>query len=112
VGARFFAHMQTSPGAHPASCTMGTGSILGVKHPGRGADHPPPPSTGLRMCRATPLLPLWALGGLLDGDLCYTSGKMVETCCLNVLISTYVVLDSLTISLLLSYIYIYIYIYI
>jgi hypothetical protein len=44
LGARFFAHIQTSPGDHPASCTMGIGSLLGVKRPGRGADHPPPPS--------------------------------------------------------------------
>jgi hypothetical protein len=29
VGARFFAHVQTGPGAHPASCTMGNGSFLG-----------------------------------------------------------------------------------
>ena len=40
---RFFsAPVQTGPGAHPASCTMGTGSFPGVKRPGRGADHPPP----------------------------------------------------------------------
>jgi hypothetical protein len=45
VGVRFFAHVQTSPGAHPASCTMGTGSFPGVKRPGRGADNPPPSST-------------------------------------------------------------------
>jgi hypothetical protein len=44
VGTRFFAHVQTGPGAHPASCTMGTGSFPGVKLPGRGADHPLPPS--------------------------------------------------------------------
>jgi hypothetical protein len=44
VGARFFAHIQTGPGAHPASCTMGTGSFPGVKRPGLGAEHPPPPS--------------------------------------------------------------------
>jgi hypothetical protein len=43
-GARFFAHVQTSFGAHPASCTMGTGSFPGVKRPGRGADHPLPSS--------------------------------------------------------------------
>jgi hypothetical protein len=43
-GARFFAHVQTGPGAHPASCTMGTVSFRGVKRPGRGFDHPPPPS--------------------------------------------------------------------
>jgi hypothetical protein len=28
---RFLAPVQTGPGAHPASCTMGTGSFLGVK---------------------------------------------------------------------------------
>jgi hypothetical protein len=44
VGAKFFAHVQTGPGAHPASCTMGTGSFPVVKRPGRGADHPPPSS--------------------------------------------------------------------
>jgi hypothetical protein len=31
VEARFFAHVQTGPGAHPASCTMGTGYFPGVK---------------------------------------------------------------------------------
>jgi hypothetical protein len=44
VGARFFAHVQTGPGPHPASCTMGTGYFPGVKRPERGADHPPPPA--------------------------------------------------------------------
>jgi hypothetical protein len=29
--ARFSAPVQTGPGAHPASCTMGTGSFPGVK---------------------------------------------------------------------------------
>jgi hypothetical protein len=42
VGVRFFAHVQTGPGAHPAFCTVGTGSFPGVKRPGRDADHPPP----------------------------------------------------------------------
>ena len=41
-GARFSAPVQTGPGAHPATCTMGTGSFPGVKRPGRGADHPSP----------------------------------------------------------------------
>jgi hypothetical protein len=27
VGARFFVAIQTGPGAYPASCTMGTGSL-------------------------------------------------------------------------------------
>jgi hypothetical protein len=43
VGARFSAPVQTDPGAHPASCTMGTGSFSGVKS-GRGGtltSHPP-----------------------------------------------------------------------
>jgi hypothetical protein len=44
VGARFFAHVQTGPGAQPVFCTMGTGFFQGVKWPGRGADLPPPPS--------------------------------------------------------------------
>jgi len=31
VGARFSAPVQTGTGAHPAFCTMGTGSFPGVK---------------------------------------------------------------------------------
>jgi hypothetical protein len=37
---RGFQPDQTGPGAHPASCTMGTTSFPGVKQPGRGVDHP------------------------------------------------------------------------
>ena len=33
-GARFFAPVQTGPGARPASCKMGTVSSPGVKRPG------------------------------------------------------------------------------
>ena len=33
VGARFSAPVQTGPGVHPASCTMGSGSFPGVKLP-------------------------------------------------------------------------------
>ena len=40
-GVRFSVTVQTGPGAYPASCTMGTGSLPGLKRPGRGADHPP-----------------------------------------------------------------------
>jgi hypothetical protein len=36
---RDFPHL--GPGAHPGSCTMGSGSFPGVKRPGRGVDHPP-----------------------------------------------------------------------
>ena len=42
VGTRFFAPLQTGPGAHPASCTMGTGSFTGVKS-GRGVTLTPHP---------------------------------------------------------------------
>ena len=41
LGARFFAPVQTGPGAHPASYTMGTGSFPRAKLPGRGVEHPP-----------------------------------------------------------------------
>jgi hypothetical protein len=62
VGARFSASVQTDPGAHPASCTMGTGSFAGVKS-GRGVTLTPhlllvPWS---RKGRTIPLLPLWAI---------------------------------------------------
>ena len=40
----FFAPVQTSRGAHPASYTVGIGSFPGVKRPGRGVDYPPPSS--------------------------------------------------------------------
>ena len=33
--------VNTGPGAHPASYTMGTGSLPRVKWPGRGVDRPP-----------------------------------------------------------------------
>jgi hypothetical protein len=41
VGARFSAPVQTGPGAHPASYTMGTGSLPEVKGPGRRVHLPP-----------------------------------------------------------------------
>ena len=42
VEARFSAPVQTGPGAHPASCTMGTGFFPGGKErPGRDADPSP-----------------------------------------------------------------------
>jgi hypothetical protein len=42
-GARFSAPVQTGPEAHPASCTMGTGSF-----PGRDADPSPPSSAEVK----------------------------------------------------------------
>jgi hypothetical protein len=62
VGARFSAPVQTGPGAHPASCTMGTVSFLGVKW-----DRDVTLTTHFllvpwsRKGRAIPLLLLWAV---------------------------------------------------
>ena len=62
MGARFSAPVQTGPGAHPASCTMGTGSFPGVKS-GWGVTLTPHPLlvSWSRKSRAIPLLPLWAV---------------------------------------------------
>jgi len=57
VGARFSAPVHTGPGAHPAFCTIDTGSFPGVKS-GQGVALTPHP---LLMSRAIPLLPLWAV---------------------------------------------------
>jgi len=59
---RFSAPLQNGPGAHKASCAMGTGSFSGVKS-GRSVALIPhlllvPWS---RKCRAIPLFPLWAV---------------------------------------------------
>jgi hypothetical protein len=40
-GAKFFAPLQTGPGAHAASYKMGTVSFPVVKRPACGIDHPP-----------------------------------------------------------------------
>ena len=57
---RDFPHL--SRPAHPASCTMGTGSFPGVKS-GRGVTLTPHPLLvpWSRKDRAIPLLPLWAI---------------------------------------------------
>ena len=44
----FSAPVQTGPGAHPASCTVSTGSFPGVKRRGRGVDHPPKSSAEIK----------------------------------------------------------------
>jgi len=41
VAVRFSATIQTGPGAHPDSYTMGTGSFLGVKRPALTIHHHP-----------------------------------------------------------------------
>jgi len=60
--ARFSAPVQTGPGAHPTSCTMGTGSFPGYKErPGRDADPSPLLVPWSRKSRAITLLSLWAV---------------------------------------------------
>ena len=61
-GVRFSASVQTGPGAHPASCTMGTGSFPGVKS-GQGVTLTTHPLLvpWSKKSRAIPLLPLWAI---------------------------------------------------
>jgi hypothetical protein len=67
-GARFFAPIQTDPGAHLASYTMGSGSVSpGIKQLGRGIDHPPPSSVEVKervdVYLYSPSGPLWPVLG-------------------------------------------------
>ena len=68
VGARFSAPVQTGPEAHPASCTMGTGSFLGVRC-GRGVTlTPQPPSSAEVKNRVELYLCSKGLCGLWKGE--------------------------------------------
>ena len=62
MGARFSTPVQTDPGAHPASCTMGTVSLPGAKS-GLVVTLIPHPLlvSWSRKSSAIPLLPLWAI---------------------------------------------------
>ena len=69
-GARFSAPVQTCPGAHPASYTMGTEFFPGLKRPGRGVGHRPPSSAKVEgrveLYICSPSWPSWlALGWTL-----------------------------------------------
>ena len=46
--ARFSAPVQTDPGAHPPSPTIGTRSFLGVNWKSRSVNHPPTPSAEVK----------------------------------------------------------------
>jgi hypothetical protein len=67
MGARFFALVQTGPGALPASCIVGTGSLPGVKRSGRSANHLPSPSSEVEneysYTPTPPLGPWWPVIG-------------------------------------------------
>ena len=74
VGARFSVPVQTNPGAHPASYTMGTGSFLqkgrgGVKRPGRGIEHPHHLASRLKKEQSYTTTPPLGLRGLFQGEL-------------------------------------------
>ena len=58
MGARFSASVQTGPGAHPASCTMGTRSFPAVKS-GRGVTLTPHTPLLPWSCRAIQLYSLY-----------------------------------------------------
>ena len=74
--AKFYAPLHTGPGAHPASCTMGTGSFSGVKS-GRGVTLTPQPLLvpWSWKSRAIPLLPYRPYG-------LYRSSVPVQGCAL------------------------------
>jgi hypothetical protein len=48
MGAIVFVPVQTGPGAHMVSYTMGTGSFLVVRRPGSDVEHPPPSSSEVK----------------------------------------------------------------
>ena len=70
---RFFTPVLTGPGAHSASCTVGTGSFPGVKS-GLGVTLTPHPLLvpWSRKSRAIPLLPLWAIWPVQSFSACTT----------------------------------------
>ena len=70
---RDFTPVQTGPGAHPASCTMGTGSFPGVKC-GRGVLLTTHPLLAPKSWKggAIPLPPLWATIRPVTGLLYFT----------------------------------------
>jgi hypothetical protein len=81
---RDFPPVRTGPGAHPASCTMGTGSFPVVKC-GRGVPLPTPPLLAPRSwkSRAIPLPPppLWDTTGPVTGLLYFTLLTLHENQC-------------------------------
>jgi hypothetical protein len=60
VEATFSPLVQSGPEDNPASYTMSTGSLPGVKRPGRGDDHPPPSNVEVKESVIIYLLSLWA----------------------------------------------------
>ena len=67
MGARFSAPVQSGPGAYPAFCTVGTGSLPGVRRPGRCVNHPPTSSAEVKerveLYLYSPSGPSWTVVG-------------------------------------------------
>ena len=101
VAARFSAPVQTGLGAHPASCTMGTGSFPGVKS-GQGVTLTPHPLLvpWSWKSRAIPLLPLWAVRPVPSLSACkrvhFTFTYTREKSFLNQNVCVYAFLDTFT----------------
>ena len=68
VGSRSSAPVQTGPRPDPASCTRRTGSLPGVRRPGRGADHPPPSSAEVKEIEELYICSSMGLYGSLYGE--------------------------------------------
>ena len=66
-----FRTVQTDPGAHLASYTMGTGSFPGVKRPGGGVAFDHPPRTNAEVEERAQLY-LWALVACSGTNLTFT----------------------------------------
>jgi len=60
VGERFSVSIQTGPWAHPASCAVDKVSVLGIKWPEHGINHPPPSSAMVRERIELYIILLWA----------------------------------------------------
>jgi len=75
---RDFPPVQTGPGAHPASCTTGTGSFPGVKY-GRDVLLTTQPLLvpWSWKSRAIPLPTLWATTGPVTGSLYFNFTNLV-----------------------------------
>ena len=73
--AKFFAPVQSGPGAHPTSCTVGTGSLLGIKRSGRGFYHLPSSmvevNEGVELCLYTPSRTSWPVTWRTSGFICH-----------------------------------------
>jgi len=68
--------LQTGPEAHPVPFTVGTGSFLGAKQPGHGADHSPLSSAKTEWGGATPASHLCACTRMSWGDLYLSHAKL------------------------------------